>query len=92
MGPPNIDLPRLEARPPRSGLGDSCSRLDCHGHSGDDGVADCLRELKMKQGDIKFLGSYPAAGHDGDQVRRDSNANWLDAADWVEELRGQISQ
>jgi len=38
------------------------------------------------------LGSYPAAGHDGEQVRRDSNANWLDAADWVEELRDQIGQ
>ena len=46
----------------------------------------------MKQGDIKFLGSYPAAGHEGEQGRRDSNANWRDAANWVEELRNQIGQ
>jgi hypothetical protein len=25
-------------------------------------------------------------------VRRDSNANWRDAANWVEELRNQIGQ
>ena len=61
-------------------LGDYCFLLDFEGHIGDEVVADCLRDLKMKQGDIKFLGSYPAAGHQGEQVRRDSNANWRNAA------------
>ena len=55
-------------------------------------VTDCLRDLKMKQGNIKFLGSYPAAGGEGEQVRRDSNANWREAADWVQELRDQMSR
>ena len=88
----NIDLSRLESRPTRRVLGDYCFLLDFEGHIGDEVVADCLRDLKMKQGDIKFLGSYPAAGHQGEQVRRDSNANWRDAANWVEELRNQIGQ
>ena len=88
----NIDLSRLESRPTRRVLGDYCFLLDFEGHIGDEVVADCLRDLKMKQGDIKFLGSYPAAGHQGEQVRRDSNAHWRDAANWVEELRNQIGQ
>ena len=88
----NIDLSRLESRPTRRVLGDYCFLLDFEGHVGDEVVADCLRDLKMKQGDIKFLGSYPAAGHEGEQVRRDSNANWRNAASWVEELRDEIGQ
>ncbi|MGB1822403.1 MAG: prephenate dehydratase [Acidimicrobiales bacterium] len=88
----NIDLSRLESRPTRRVLGDYCFLLDFEGHIGDEVVADCLRDLKMKQGDIKFLGSYPAAGHQGEQVRRDSNANWRNAASWVEDLRDEIGQ
>ena len=86
----NIDLSRLESRPTRRVLGDYCFLLDFEGHIGDEVVADCLRDLKMKQGDIKFLGSYPAAGHEGEQVRRENDANWRDAADWVQQLREQI--
>ena len=86
----NIDLSRLESRPTRRVLGDYCFLLDFEGHIGDEVVADCLRDLKMKQGDIKFLGSYPAAGHEGEQVRRENDANWRDAADWVQHLRDQI--
>ena len=86
----NIDLSRLESRPTRLVLGDYCFLLDFEGHIGDEVVADCLRDLKMKQGDIKFLGSYPAAGHEGEQVRRENDANWRDAADWVQQLRDQI--
>ena len=52
----NIDLSRLESRPTRRVLGDYCFLLDFEGHIGDEVVADCLRDLKMKQGDIKFLG------------------------------------
>ncbi len=59
----NIDLSRLESRPTRRVLGDYCFLLDFDGHIGDEVVADCLRDLKMKQGDIKFLGSYPAAAN-----------------------------
>ena len=86
----NIDLSRLESRPTRRVLGDYCFLLDFEGHIGDEVVADCLRDLKMKQGDIKFLGSYTAAGHEGEQVRRENDANWRDAADWVQQLRDQI--
>ena len=88
----NIDLTRLESRPTRRALGDYCFLLDFEGHIGDEVVSDCLRDLKMKQGNVKFLGSYPAAGGDGEQVRRDSNADWRDAAEWVQELRDQVGR
>jgi hypothetical protein len=40
--------------------------------------------------DVKFLGSYPAAGEHGPARRRDAEAAWRAADDWVEGLRGQI--
>ena len=42
------------------------------GHVADELVADCLRDLKSKQTDVKFLGSYPAAGPLGESARRDA--------------------
>ena len=60
-----INLTKLESRPTRQGLGDYCFLIDLEGHLSDEVVADCLRTLKTKQADVKFLGSYPAAGEHG---------------------------
>ena len=58
-----INLSKLESRPTKAGgLGDYCFVIDADGHIGDELVADALRALHAKQGDVKFLGSYPAAG------------------------------
>lgn len=86
----SIDLNRLESRPTRQGLGDYCFLFELEGHIANEVVADCLRDLKMKQGDVKFLGSYPAAGQAGDEARRDSNAKWREADDWMRALRSKI--
>ena len=86
----NIDITRLESRPTRRELGDYCFLLDFEGHISDEVVADCLRELKMKQGNVKFLGSYPAYGSAGSQTVRDANANWSQAQEWIESLRDQM--
>jgi prephenate dehydratase len=86
----NIDITRLESRPTRRELGDYCFLLDFEGHISDEVVADCLRELKMKQGNVKFLGSYPAYGSAGSQTVRDANANWSQAQEWIESLRNQM--
>src|SRR5581483_10746602 len=56
----------------------------------DEPVADCLRDLKSKQADVKFLGSYPATGEHGERVRRDADAAWRQADAWVRDLRGRI--
>ena len=68
-----INLTNLHSRPTKRGLGDYCFLIDLEGHVADELVADCLRELKSKQADVKFLGSYPAAGatvRGGGEMRR----------------------
>lgn len=85
-----INLSKLESRPTKKGLGDYCFLIDLEGHIDDELVADCLRDLKSKQADVRFIGSYPAAGDHGPAVRRDSVAAWAQAAEWVQALRGQI--
>jgi len=86
----NINLSKLESRPTKTGLGDYCFLIDLDGHIDDEVVADVLRTLKSKQGDVKFLGSYPAAGDHGPEVRREADASWEAASAWVEALRADI--
>jgi len=87
----SINLSKLESRPTKRGLGDYCFILDLDGHVADEVVADCLRNLKSKHGEVKLLGSYPAAGDAGPALRRDSSAAWKAADDWVSELRSRIA-
>ncbi|MGI9622222.1 MAG: prephenate dehydratase [Acidimicrobiales bacterium] len=82
----SINLTKLESRPTRQGLGDYCFLLDLEGHIADELVADCLRNLKAKQANVKFMGSYPAAG-DHDTVRAEATAAWIEAGKWVTGLR-----
>ena len=65
----SINLTKLESRPTKKGLGDYCFLIDLEGHVADDVVADCLQVLRAKRPEVKFLGSYPAAGEHGDAVR-----------------------
>jgi prephenate dehydratase len=85
-----INLTKLESRPTKKGLGDYCFIIDLEGHVADELVADCLRDLKAKALDVKFLGSYPAAGEHGVSVRRDAEAAWQAADAWVTDLRRGI--
>ncbi len=85
-----INLVKLESRPTKRALGEYCFVIDLEGHLGDELVADCLRDLRPKVADIKFLGSYPAAGDHGPSRRREAQAAWRAAHDWVEELRARI--
>jgi prephenate dehydratase len=86
----SINLTKLESRPTKKGLGHYCFLIDLEGHIGDELVADCLRDLRSKVEDVKFLGSYPAAGDHGPALRREAEAAWRDARDWVDNLRRQI--
>ena len=86
-----INLSLLLSRPTKSRLGDYCFVLDLDGHVSDEVVADCLRSLKAKQADVKFLGSYPAAGDSGHEVRADADEASKAAGDWIDALRGQVS-
>jgi prephenate dehydratase len=86
-----INLSKLESRPTKAGgLGDYCFVIDADGHIADELIADALRELHAKQGDVKFLGSYPAAGEHAHSAREHADSRWREADDWMTELRGRI--
>jgi prephenate dehydratase len=86
----SINLTKLESRPAKTALGDYCFLIDLEGHLRDEIVADALRDLKVKQGDVKFLGSYPAAGEKGESVRREAVVAWQRADEWLTSLRRQF--
>lgn len=85
-----INLTKLESRPTKKNLGDYCFMIDLDGHIGDELVADALRALKSKVAEVKFLGSYPAAGDHGAARRQEARAAWRDADTWLTDLRSQI--
>ncbi len=87
-----INLNKLESRPTKAGgLGDYCFVIDAEGHIEDEVLADALRDLHAKQGGVKFLGSYPAAGQDAHDIRAHADATWQRADDWINDLRRRIT-
>jgi prephenate dehydratase len=88
----NINLTKLESRPTKRRLGHYCFIIDLEGHVDDEVIADCLRDLHAQLADVKFLGSYPAAGEHGPARRRDAEAAWRDADAWVADLRSRIQR
>ncbi len=86
-----INLSNLISRPTKDGgLGDYCFVLYADGHIADELVADAVRDLHAKQGGVKFLGSYPAAGEQAHEARAHADARWRQADDWINRLRTQI--
>ena len=65
-----INLSNLTSRPTKAGgLGDYCFIIYADAHVADELLADTMRALHAKQGAVKFLGSYPAAGEHADSAR-----------------------
>ena len=87
----SINLTLLLSRPTKTSLGDYCFLLDLDGHIADEVVADCLRTLQATQADVKFLGSYPAAGAHGPERRAEVEAAFHQADTWLATLRSQLS-
>ena len=86
-----INLNNLLSRPTKAGgLGDYCFVIYAEGHLADELMADALRSLHSKQGRVKFLGSYPAAGTHAESARVNADARWREADDWVQSLRRSI--
>jgi prephenate dehydratase len=86
-----INLSKLESRPTKAGgLGDYCFVIDADGHIADELMADALRALHAKQGGVKFLGSYPAAGAQAHSAREHADGRWRRADDWMTALRSRI--
>jgi prephenate dehydratase len=88
-----INLSQLLSRPTkRGGLGDYCFVIYADGHVKDELMADVLRELRAKQGAVKFLGSYPASGEHAHSAREHADSRWKEADDWVAALRERIAR
>jgi len=85
-----INLTKLESRPTKRGLGQYCFFIDFEGHVSDEVVADCLRNLAANQAEVKFLGSYPVAGDDGQELRRTATEAWKAACAWIDAIRAQV--
>ena len=88
-----INLSQLLSRPTRRcGLGDYCFIMYADGHIKDELMADALRDLHAKHGDVKFMGSYPAFGENAHTAREHADARWREADDWVTALRARIAR
>lgn len=86
-----INLSNLQSRPTkRGGLGDYCFIVYADAHVADELLADVMRSLHSKQGAVKFLGSYPAAGEHAHSTRENADSRWREADDWVESIRASI--
>ncbi|MBV9660354.1 MAG: prephenate dehydratase [Acidimicrobiales bacterium] len=86
----DLNLVKLESRPTKQALGDYCFIIDFEGHVADEVVADCLRDLHAMLRELKFLGSYPAAGAHGADVRARAGERWEAADHWIDDLRRQV--
>ncbi|MEL7155878.1 MAG: prephenate dehydratase [Actinomycetota bacterium] len=87
----NINLSKLSSRPVKTELGQYCFIVDLDGHIADDVTAQALRNIRAKFADVKFLGSYPAAGNGSTDRRARASASFREAEAWMDSLRRQIA-
>jgi prephenate dehydratase len=86
----DLNLVKLESRPTKQGLGDYCFIIDFEGHIADEVVADTLRDLHAGLRELKFLGSYPAAGEHGPARRQRADTAWRAADTWIHDVRSRV--
>ena len=86
----DINLTNLQSRPTKRGLGDYCFIIDLEGHLADQVVSDCLRDLKAHLADVKFLGSYPSARPQAEQVREAVTNARIEADEWMSSLHRRL--
>jgi prephenate dehydratase len=80
----------LSSRPVKTALGSYCFIVDIDGHIGDELIADGLRSIRAKHAEIKFLGSYPAAGRGANETRQEAAGAWAEADRWLASIRADI--
>ena len=86
----SINLTKLESRPTKTQLGEYCFLLDLEGHVTDDVVADCLKAIQAKHGEVKFLGSYPSAAAEAPERRAAADTAAREADAWIAGIRARV--
>ena len=81
------DLSRIESRPTRTNIGTYRFHVDLNGHIDDAPVAEAISALYLRCDDLTYLGSWPAARREGEQVRNNTVARIAEAHAWVERMR-----
>lgn len=87
-----INLTKIESRPTKTALGDYCFVIDFEGHIADEVIADALVNLKAKLANLRFLGSYPSATGQADEIRAERGAAYEAAVDFIRGLRESVSE
>ena len=84
-----VNLTRIESRPTGERLGRYVFFLDCAGHVAEVRMGEALQGLRRVCADVRFLGSYPRAGHDEPPQRLPglADSDFADAKAWLARLR-----
>ena len=88
----NINLTRIESRPTKRVLGDYCFVIEFAGHVEDAIVGDCLRDLHMVTGEVKFLGSYPVANGVPSADQSTADVHRAEAEAWLATQRQRVER
>jgi prephenate dehydratase len=86
----NINLTRIESRPTKRALGEYCFVIEFAGHITEELVGDCLRDLHMVTGEVKFLGSYPVADGQPSSHLSEVEAERQIADAWLSSQRDRV--
>lgn len=85
-----VNLTRIESRPTGERLGRYVFFLDCEGHVAETRVGEALQGLHRICAEVRFLGSYPRAGHGDQPVTKPpglADADFAEAAAWLDRVR-----
>ncbi|MFD3331244.1 prephenate dehydratase [Streptomyces sp. NPDC058700] len=82
-----VNLMLIQSRPTGAGIGNYCFAVDAEGHISDRRVGEALMGLKRICPQVRFLGSYPRAGVEVEDVRAlrrgTSDGEFMAASDWL---------
>jgi prephenate dehydratase len=84
-----VNLTRIESRPTGERLGRYVFFLDCGGHVNEVAMGEALKGLHRICADVRFLGSYPRAGHEQAPPPRPgyTDQDFLEAEEWLARVK-----
>ena len=84
----SINLTRIESRPWRERIGEYHFILECEGHVADPRVGEALASLHRICADVRFIGSYPRADRQNENLPAFATDKAFHAArDWLATIR-----